>query len=119
MTLSGVGAHHQNAVAERAIGTVMRIARTTMPHAKMHWPKEVTTKLWPMAVKHAQFLVNHIPNNNNVCPLDVILKTIVPRQALKNLHVWGAPTYMLDPRLQDGHKIPKFEPRSHKELNLG
>ena len=119
MTLSGVGAHHQNAVAERAIGTVMGIARTMMLHAKMCWPKEVTTKLWPMAVKHAQFLVNHIPNNNNVCPLDVILKTIVPRQALKNLHVWGAPTYMLDPRLQDGHKIPKFEPRSRKGLNLG
>ena len=33
--------------------------------------------------------------------------------------MWGAPVYVLDPRLQDGHKIPKFEPRSRRGLNLG
>ena len=118
MTLSGVGAHHQNVVAQHAIGTVMGIARTMMLHAKMHWPKEVSTALWPMVAKQAQFLVNHVPNLNNVCPLDVLLKTVVPRDALKNQHVWGEPTYVLDPCLQDGHKIPKFEPRARCGLYL-
>ena len=119
LSLSGVGAHHQNAVAERAIGTVVSLARTMMLHSKMRWPKGVSTKLWPMAMKHAEFIVNHVPNLNNVCPLDVVLKTVVPRHQLKNLHVWGSPCYVLDPKLQDGKKIPKFEPRSRQGLNLG
>ena len=40
LSLSGVGAHHQNAVAERAIGTVVSLARTMMLHSKLRWPKE-------------------------------------------------------------------------------
>jgi GAG-pre-integrase domain len=112
LSLSGVGVHHQNAVAERAIGTVVSLARTMMLHSKMRWPKEVSTKLWPMAMKHAEFIVNHVPNQNNVCPLDVVLKTVVTRDQHKNLHVWDSPCYVLDPKLQDGKKIPKFEPRS-------
>jgi hypothetical protein len=119
LSLSGVGAHHQNAVAERAIGTVVSLARTMMLHSKMRWPKGVSTKLWPMAMKHAEFIVNHVPNLNNVCPLDVVLKTVVPRHQLKNLHIWGSLCYVLDPKLQDGKKIPKFEPRSRQGLNLG
>jgi hypothetical protein len=119
MTLSGVGAHHQNAVAERAIGTVSAMARTMMLHAKIRWPKAVETKLWPMAMKHAQFLINHVPALNNVCPMDLILKTTVPRDHLRSVHVWGAPCFVLDPKLQDGNKVPKFDPRSRQGLHLG
>ena len=119
MTLSGVGAHHQNAVAERAIGTVVNIARTMMLHAKMRWPKTVKTLLWPMAMKHAEYIVNRVPRLNNVCALDVVMKTVVPRHSLQQLHVWGAPCYVLEPKLQDGHKIPKFDPRSRRGLHLG
>ena len=119
MTLSGVGAHHQNAVAERAIGTASAMTRTIMLHAKMRWPKAVTTKLWPMAMKQAQFLINHVPLMNNVCPMDLMLRTVVPRDNLRHVHVWGAPCFVLDPKLQDGHKIPKFDPRSRQGLNLG
>ena len=28
------------------------------------------------------------------------------------LHVWGCPTFVFDPRLQDGKKLPKWSPRS-------
>ena len=78
LTLSGVGAHHQNAMAERAIGTVVSMARTMMLHAKLRWPKAVSTKLWPMSLKHAQHLMNHVPNINNVCALDLVLQTTLP-----------------------------------------
>jgi len=118
ITYSGVGAHHQNAVAERAIGTVVAMAWTMMLHAKMRWPTAVNVKLWPMAMKHAQHLLNHIPRNN-VCPMDLILRTTVPRSILRNLHVWGCPSYVLEPKLQDGHKIPKFDPRARRALHLG
>ena len=119
ITFSGVGAHHQNAMAERAIGVTVSLARTMMLHAKLRWPKAIQTVLWPMALKHAQHLVNHVPNHNNVCPMDLVLKTTVPRHALKNLHVWGCPAYVLDPKLQDSGHIPKFDPRSRRGIHLG
>ena len=119
LSLSGVGAHHQNAMAERSIGVVFSLARTMMLHAKLRWPKAVSPKLWPMVVKHAEFIVNHVPGANNVCPMDLILKTAVPRDHLRNLHVWGAPAFVLDPKLQDGKKIPKWEPRSRQGMHLG
>ena len=119
LTLSGVGAHHQNAVAERNIGTVTSLARTMMLHAKLRWPKAVSTKLWPMAMKQAEFIVNHVPDLNNSCPMDRVTGSLVPRSLLKNVHVWGCPSFVLDPKLQDGHKIPKFDPRSRRGLHLG
>ena len=39
LTFSDVGAHHQNGIAERAIQTVMNMARANMIHATLHWPK--------------------------------------------------------------------------------
>jgi hypothetical protein len=119
LSLSGVGAHHQNAMAEREIGIAFSMARTMMLHAKLRWPKAVSAKLWPMVIKHTQHLLNHLPSQNNVCPLDLILRTTVPRDHFRTLHVWGCPAYVLDPKLQDGHKIPKFEPRSRRGLHLG
>ena len=35
---AGVGAHHHNGVAERAIQTIMSIAQTMMLHVAIHWP---------------------------------------------------------------------------------
>ena len=35
---SGAGSHHQNGVAERAIQTIMAIARTMLLHSAIHWP---------------------------------------------------------------------------------
>ncbi len=119
ITFSGVGAHHQNGVAERGIGTIFSMTRTVMIHAKLKWPKVVSPSLWPMAMKSCQHTYNHTPKANNVCPMDIVLKQVVPRTLLRNLHVWGAPCYVLDPKLQDGHKIPKWNVRSRRALHLG
>ena len=35
---AGVGAHHQNGPAESYIGIIMKMARTMMIHAAIHWP---------------------------------------------------------------------------------
>ena len=119
LTLSGVGTHHQNAQAERAIGVLSAMMRTLMIHARLRWSKMITPELWPMAMKHAEHILNHTPRENNVCPLDVVTKTTVPRSVLQDLHVWGCPVYVLDPKLQDGIKIPKFNPRSRRGLHVG
>jgi hypothetical protein len=57
---AGVGAHHHNGHAERAIQMVMSIARTMMLHSAEHWPDVADATLWPMAVSHAVFLHNHV-----------------------------------------------------------
>jgi len=46
-------------------------------------------------------------------------KTTNNKDALSRARVWGAPTYVLSPKLQDSHKLPKFQPRSHQGIYLG
>jgi hypothetical protein len=55
-TLSGVGAHHQNGVAKRAIKTIVSLARCMLLHMTFHWPMQADLQLWPFAFKHAVFL---------------------------------------------------------------
>lgn len=61
ITCYGVGAHHQNALAVRAICTVVTMTRTMMLHAVLCWPKETKTEFWPQAMQHATYLRYVIP----------------------------------------------------------
>ena len=47
ITFSGVGAHHQNGVAERAIKTITWWARTMMLHAIIMWPEHAIQNYGP------------------------------------------------------------------------
>jgi len=38
---------------------------------------------------------------------------------LQRLRVFGCPVYVLDPKLQDGKTLPKWERRSHRGIYLG
>jgi hypothetical protein len=117
---AGVGAHHQNGVAERAIQTIMSMARTMMLHAAIRWPNTADAQLWPMAVDYAVYIYNHTPNaRSGIAPIDIITRTQWPRHKLQSLHVWGSPTYVLDPKLQDGKKLPRWEPRSRLAMFMG
>ena len=91
---SGVGAHHQNGVAERNIKTVVRWARTMMIHAALHWP--ATTKdlleLWPFAMNHAVFLWNNMPaKGSGLAPLEVFADATNDVTFLRSMHVLGLP----------------------------
>ena len=117
---SGVGAHHHNGVAERAIQTISNMSRTMMLHAGIHWPDLVNSSLWPMAMEYAAYIYNHTPNmESGQAPIDIFTRTVVPRQRLLDLHVWGCPAYVLEPKLQDGKKIPRWKPRSGRGVFLG
>ncbi len=117
---SGAGSHHQNGKAERAIQTIMGIARTMMLHAAIHWPETADPTLWPMAVTHAVWLWNHLPNpETGLSPHDLWTKTRYPLRDLQNVHVWGCPMYVLEKKLADGRKIGKWQARSERMMHMG
>ena len=117
---AGVGAHHHNGHAERAIQTIMSIARAMIIHAAIRWPDMADTSLWPMAVQHAVWIWNHTPNlTTGLSPSDIFTKQTYPHVKFQDLHVWGCPVYALEKRLHDGGKIPKWTPRSKRCVYLG
>jgi hypothetical protein len=116
---AGVGAHHHNGVAERAIQTIMSISRTMLMHAAIHWPDLADTALWPMAVAHAAFLYNHVPNpDTGIAPVDIFTRTRWEQRKFHDLHVWGCPVYVLDKTLQDGKKLPRWTPATVETYGL-
>ena len=120
ISCSGVGAHHQNGIAERAIRTHVTKARTILLHAMLRWPEQTSSDLWPMAMQHSEHLVNILPNmSDGFSPEEKFCRTFKTNIHLEHLPVWGCPTYVLDPTLQDGRKIPKWNSRSRRGQFVG
>jgi hypothetical protein len=111
---AGVGAHHHNGVAEQLIQTIMSIACTMMLHASVYWPDIADPSLWPMAVQHAVFLHNHVPDpSNGLSPNDIFECNCWEQSKFHDLHAWGCPVYVLDKTIADGKIIPQWKPRYH------
>ena len=117
---SGVGAHHSNGIAERGIGTITSIARAMMHHAAIHWPEVADVALWPLAVLHAVYILNRIPRESTGrSPLELFSRKVYPSSKFQDFHVWGCPVYVLDHSLSDGHKVPRWKPRSSRCVYVG
>lgn len=117
---TAAGAHQRNAIAERSIRTIMSIARTMMLHSAIHWPEMSDATLWPFAVDYAVYLFNRMPDpSTGLSPLDVFSKTRWPQRRFQEMHVWGAPAYLLDKKIADGMKLPKWSPRSERVMFVG
>jgi hypothetical protein len=121
ITYSGVGAHFQNGVAERALQTVTSWARAMMMHQLLHWPEQFDPALWPFALEHAVFLWNNMPRHQSgLTPLELFTGMKQPQNgAILRSRVWGCPAYVLDPKLQDGKKLPNWTKRSRCGVYLG
>jgi hypothetical protein len=112
ITFSGVGAHHQNGAAKRAIKTITYWSRTMMLHAILHWPEQTTLDLWPFAMNHAVYCWNHFPSNNDrISPLEAFTGTWFSNyEHLKCLHVWAVrvtfsiPAFGMKRRSQSGNR---------------
>jgi hypothetical protein len=118
-TFSVVGAHHQNGVAERSIRTVTQWARAMLLHSILHWPEVADLKLWPFAITQFSFgttclIVTHDSRQSRFSPTK-----FQNYKHLDRCHVWGGPVFVLDPALQHGKKIPKWNPRSRLGMYLG
>lgn len=120
ITFVGTSAHHHNAVAERAIRTIMSIARTMMIHAATHWPEMADATLWPLAVDYAVYIFNRVPNRDTgLSALDVFTSTKQPLRRLHDFHVFGSPAYRLDKTIADGKKLPRWKPKSERVIFVG
>ena len=120
-TFSGVGAHFQNGVAKRNLQTITLWARTMMMHQLIHWPEAFDAALWPFAMNHAVHLWNSMPRERNgLAPYEIFTGVKLPSYSvLLQARVWECPTYVLDPRLQDGHKLPKWTKRAQLGVYVG
>jgi hypothetical protein len=98
----------------------MNRARTIMFHAALCWPEQMDFSLWPLALQHSMQLYNETPNpTSGMAPIEIWRKTKSSYSTLINAQPWGCPVYVLDPTLQDGRKIPKWNPRSRMGQYVG
>ena len=91
-----------------------------MLHAAIHWSDVTDTRLWPLAVQHAVLLYNQMPNESSgLSPHDIFTKTRWPHSKFQDFHVWGCPVYVLDKKIADRKKLPRWESRSKRQVFVG
>jgi hypothetical protein len=120
LVMSGVGGKHQNRV-ERSVQTIFNWARAMLLHFVMHWPQEAKLSLWPYAVSYAVWLWNNMPDpSTRLSPQELFMGTTFDNyRHLQRARVFGCPVYVLDPRLQDAKKLPKWSKRAYRGIFLG
>ena len=121
-TFSAVGAKWQNGLAESSVKSVFWRARHFMLHAALHWSTHGADdpSYWPQAVEHSTWIHNRLPSaSHGHTPLELLTNIKSDHSDLLRSHVWGCPTYVLDARLQDKSKVPKFAHRAHLGQFMG
>lgn len=110
---SGPGSHHQNGRAERGIRTAMSMARTMLMHQATHWSQQLETPTetsgWPMSVKPAAHICNHVPKpTTGLTAHELWTRTKEHLKKPHNIHVFGCPAYVLQKDIADGKKLPRW-----------
>jgi hypothetical protein len=87
-------------------------------HSSMHWKYGIDASLWPMDVTYATHIYNNTPKNG-VSPMNIFMESTFPRHCLMDIHVWGCPIYIFDPKVQQGQKLPHWQPCSPQGIFMG
>ena len=120
ITLCGVGAHHQNGVAEASVKISTLGARTLLLHAQRLWPEAITTMLWLFALLEHVCTMNHYFLDENGKSAYMKFANVDSAPEIGNQHPWGCLVYVLESKLQSDPKgLPKWEPRSRLGIYLG
>ena len=117
ISFCGVGAHHQNGVAERYIRMFIERARTVLLNAHARWPGKLDMELWTYALNHVVTQWNDTPRAdlNYRTPDEIFWKTaeiISIKKRFKHFHPFGCPAYVLHKDIIDGKKHPKWKPKT-------
>ena len=83
----------------------------------------MSTDIWPMVMYYAVWVYNRTPDmQSGLSAIEIWSRSRFEpvSETLNNFHVWGYPTYVLEPKLQKpGVKIPKWDPSSRRGVNMG
>ena len=116
----GVGAHHQNGVAEACVKVSTLGACTLLFYAQRLWPEAITTMLWPFASLEFIWTQNHYYFDKTGKSPYMKFASIDSHPSLVDQHPWGCPVYVLESKLHNDSKgLPKWEPHSHLGIYLG
>ena len=82
----------------------------------------MSADIWPMEMYYSISLYKHIHDmQSGLSAIEIWSSSRFEpvSETLSNCHVWGCPTYVLEPKLQNpGVKIPKWDPRSRRGVNM-
>ena len=119
ISFCGAYAHWQNGKAEKRIRDLQDQGRKVLIYSTARWPQASNINLWPYALHYSTDVRNHLPRDESgLSPMQKYTGVnVAPR--LTTFHTFGCPVYQLRTELQNGKKIPKWDPRCHVGLYLG
>jgi hypothetical protein len=110
MTFSGVGAHHQNGIAEKRIRDLQDLTWLSLIHAVRHWP---------YALQKANICKNYsYQDESKLTPIEMFSNSKVTPN-LRHNYPFDFPVYVLDRQMQGSMKAPKWESRGRIAIYLG
>eukprot|EP00957_Ditylum_brightwellii_P080971 6158952-Ditylum_brightwellii.AAC.1 len=93
---------------------------TEMSGASIYWTDQIYLLLWSFALQYAVDLWNHVPDIwSGLSIIDTFSGIINDQAHLLSVLVRGCPAYVLDLKLQDGKKFPKWSPQKRQGKFLG
>jgi hypothetical protein len=92
-----------------------------MIHLMLCWPDRANINLWAFAINYAIWVYNRLPSDmlGGLSPNEVWSGKRCDHSELRRAYVFGCPVYVLDPKLADGDKIPKWDHRARMGMFLG
>jgi hypothetical protein len=91
-----------------------------MLHLATHWPQQAHSQFWPLAIDYSVWVFNRLPNvENGLTPDELWSSVQLSGNKLARTHIFSCPIYVLDAAIQDGRKIPTWNPRARLGLFLG